>query len=384
MNNSLPTARRGRALLPAVAAIAASLALAAPAVASDGQSASTLRDASTTNAQSLAQAIAGDATVSNAKVTGVDVQVGRVTGLPSKYFSQDSVALSTGSLIAADPQADSDTDFEYSSVLGPNQALDTTGDLGGDGDAALSTLVGDDTYDATTLEFDVVPTGKVLNLAYQFGSEEYAGDGGSAAGNPNNGAWESQGYGDVLSITVDGTECALVPGTKDLVSAATVNATTNAQYYTANVSGHDLGDIDTEMNGFTSRLECSQPVTVGKTAHVRIALADVLDGQLDSTVLLPAGGLTFSDEATASETAVPGDTSTADATAASAGSAEGTSSGSGRAGSATSTEKGKAAASSSTGRGSGPLAHTGTAALAILGAAIVLVGAGVLTRRRAH
>ena len=149
MNNSLPTARRGRALLPAVAAIAASLALAAPAVASDGQSASTLRDASTTNAQSLAQAIAGDATVSNAKVTGVDVQVGRVTGLPSKYFSQDSVALSTGSLIAADPQADSDTDFEYSSVLGPNQALDTTGDLGGDGDAALSTLVGDDTYDAS-------------------------------------------------------------------------------------------------------------------------------------------------------------------------------------------------------------------------------------------
>ena len=227
---------------------------------------------------------------------------------------------------------------------------------------------------------------KVMGLLASriFGSEEYAGDGGSAAGNPNNGAWESQGYGDVLSITVDGTECALVPGTKDLVSAATVNATTNAQYYTANVSGHDLGDIDTEMNGFTSRLECSQPVTVGKTAHVRIALADVLDGQLDSTVLLPAGGLTFSDEATASETAVPGDTSTADATAASAGSAEGTSSGAGRAGSATSTEKGKAAASSSTGRGSGPLAHTGTAALAILGAAVVLVGAGVLTRRRAH
>lgn len=383
MNNSLPTARRGRALLPAVAAIAASLALAAPAVASDGQSASTLRDTSTTNAQSLAQAIAGDADVSNAKVTGVDVQAGRVTGLPAEYFSQDSVALSTGSLIAADPQADSDTDFEYSSVLGPNQALDATGDLGGDGDDALTELAGDDTYDAATLEFDVVPTGKVLNLAYQFGSEEYAGEGGSAVGNPNHGSWESQGYTDVLSITVDGTECALVPGTKDLVSAATVNEKTNATYYTANVSGHDLGDIDTEMNGFTSTLECSQPVTVGKAVHVRIALADVVDGQLDSSVLLPAGGLTFSDEASASETAAGATTTSSAATTATTGS----SSGSGEAASSTGSATGKAAAagtSNTSGRGSGPLAHTGTAAVAILGAAVVLVGAGVLARRRAH
>lgn len=383
MNNSLPTARRGRVLLPAVAAVAASLALAAPAVASDGQSASTLRDTSTTNAQSLAQAIAGDADVSNAKVTGVDVQAGRVTGLPAEYFSQDSVALSTGSLIAADPQADSDTDFEYSSVLGPNQALDATGDLGGDGDDALTELAGDDTYDAATLEFDVVPTGKVLNLAYQFGSEEYAGEGGSAVGNPNHGSWESQGYTDVLSITVDGTECALVPGTKDLVSAATVNEKTNATYYTANVSGHDLGDIDTEMNGFTSTLECSQPVTVGKAVHVRIALADVVDGQLDSSVLLPAGGLTFSDEASASETAAGAITTSSAATTATTGS----SSGSGEAASSTGSATGKAAAagtSNTSGRGSGPLAHTGTAAVAILGAAVVLVGAGVLARRRAH
>lgn len=384
MNNSLPTARRGRVLLPAVAAIAASLALAAPAVASDGQSASTLRDTSTTNAQSLAQAIAADADVSNAKVTGVDVQAGRVTRLPAGYFSQDSVALSTGSLIAAAPQADSDTDFEYSSVLGPNQALGATSDLGGDGDDALTKLAGDDTYDATTLEFDVVPTGKVLNLAYQFGSEEYAGDGGSAVGNPNHGSWESQGYTDVLSITVDGTECALVPGTKDLVSAATVNEKTNATYYTANVSGHDLGDIDTEMNGFTSKLECSQPVTVGKAVHVRIALADVVDGQLDSSVLLPAGGLTSSDEVSASETAAAGATPTSSAATTAT---TGSSSGSGEAASSTGSATGKAAAagtSSTSGRGSGPLAHTGTAAVAILGAAVVLVGAGVLARRRAH
>lgn len=109
----------------------------------------------------------------------------------------------------------------------------------------------------------------------------------------------------------------------------------------------------------------------------------VVDGQLDSSVLLPAGGLTFSDEASASETAAGATTTSSAATTATTGS----SSGSGEAASSTGSATGEAAAagtSNTSGRGSGPLAHTGTAAVAILGAAVVLVGAGVLARRSAH
>lgn len=360
MNHSSLRSRRGRLLLPAVAAVTASLALSMPASASDGQSTTTLRDKSSVSAKSLASTVAGSkAKISKAKVSGVDVQVGAAYGLPSDYFAQKNVALTTGSLIASDPQADSDVDFEYSSVLGPNQKLTTTGDLGGDGDDALTELAGADTYDAATLSFDVKATGSTLNLVYQFGSEEYAGEGGSGKGNPNHGSWESQGYGDVLSITVNGKECAYVPGTTDPVNASTINETTNSKYYTANISGHELGDIDTEMNGFTSKLTCSVPVTSGKKAHVRIAIADVDDGQLDSTVLLPAGGLTFSGKgasatptasieptSSASESTAPKPTTSATAAASSTSAAEPTTAASA---SATSTPKSDDSGSSDSG-----------------------------------
>jgi len=233
------------------------------------------------------------ATVSNASVSGKDVQIGTVKGLPGDGNAiTEGVALSTGSLIDPDPTADSDTDITRSAVLGPNDALDTTGDFGVVEDpAGLAKVAGTDVYDEAVLEFDVTATSSNIVLYYSLGSEEYAG---ATEGTPA--SWQSRGYKDPLSIQVNGTECAHVPGTQTAVSAATINESSNAGYYTANVSGHTPGQIPVEFNGYTSALPCQAAVTQGKTVHVRVAIADAQDGQLDSTVLLRTQGLGFTDK----------------------------------------------------------------------------------------
>ena len=236
-------------------------AVAAPAPNTAGQSTTSLRNTSTVSAQSLAQMVAGPkATVTNATVSGKDVQIGTVKGLPGDGNAiTEGVALSTGSLIDPDPTADSDTDITRSAVLGPNDALDTTGDFGTVEDpAGLGKVAGTDVYDEAVLEFDVTATSSNIVLYYSLGSEEYAG---ATEGTPA--SWQSRGYKDPLSIQVNGTECAHVPGTQTAVSAATINESSNAGYYTANVSGHTPGQIPVEFNGYTSALPCQAAVTQG-------------------------------------------------------------------------------------------------------------------------
>ena len=282
------------AFLAVLALSATGSAVAAPAPNTAGQSTTSLRNTSTVSAQSLAQMVAGPkATVTNATVSGKDVQIGTVKGLPGDGNAiTEGVALSTGSLVDPDPTADSDTDITRSAVLGPNDALDTTGDFGTVEDpAGLGKVAGTDVYDEAVLEFDVTATSSNIVLYYSLGSEEYAG---ATEGTPA--SWQSRGYKDPLSIQVNGTECAHVPGTQTAVSAATINESSNAGYYTANVSGHTPGQIPVEFNGYTSALPCQAAVTQGKTVHVRVAIADAQDGQLDSTVLLRTQGLGFTDK----------------------------------------------------------------------------------------
>ena len=282
------------AFLAVLALSATGSAVAAPAPSTAGQSTTSLRNTSTVSAQSLAQMVAGPkATVTNATVSGKDVQIGAVKGLPGDGNAiTEGVALSTGSLIDPDPTADSDTDITRSAVLGPNDALDTTGDFGTVEDpAGLGKVAGTDVYDEAVLEFDVTATSSNIVLYYSLGSEEYAG---ATEGTPA--SWQSRGYKDPLSIQVNGTECAHVPGTQTAVSAASINESSNAAYYTANVSGHTPGQIPVEFNGYTSALPCQASVTPGQKVHVRVAIADSQDGQLDSTVLLRTQGLGFTDK----------------------------------------------------------------------------------------
>lgn len=246
------------------------------AQASPGQSTNTLRN---TTAEALTAQITGNGvTVTDAKATGKDVQAGSYSGLQLGLPGFESgVALSTGSLIDADPDADSDTDFTVSSLLGPNRTLTGTGDFGTDGNKELEKgNGGKTTYDAASLSFIVTPDSDSIELSYVLGSEEF-------------GKWESKGYTDSLGILVNGSNCALVPSPAGpvQVSALTVNASTNPELYNSNAKNAEGNfPFETNFNGFTKTLKCAAKVMPNAANTVSISIADTLDGQLDSTVLL--------------------------------------------------------------------------------------------------
>jgi hypothetical protein len=148
--------------------------------------------------------------------------------------------------------------------------------LGGAGDAELSTLSGFTTTDTAAFSVTVVPNGQTLNVRYVFASEEYPEYVGSS-------------YNDVMAVFVDGRNCALVPGTQSPVSVNTVNAGSNAQYHVDNQLG--APGYGTTMDGLTTPLTCSVPVTPGEPVTIRIAVADASDEIYDSAVALLDGGI---------------------------------------------------------------------------------------------
>jgi hypothetical protein len=109
-----------------------------------------------------------------------------------------------------------------------------------------------------------------------FASEEYPEFVGSA-------------FNDVMAVSVNGVNCATVPGTGEPVAINTINAGHNAQYYVDNTTG--AAGYGTTMDGLTVPLTCTVPVTIGKPVTVRIAVADASDAIYDSAVALLDQGI---------------------------------------------------------------------------------------------
>lgn len=149
-------------------------------------------------------------------------------------------------------------------------------DLGEPGDDDLSALAGHPTFDAASYQTTLVPTGSTLHVKYVFASEEYPEYVGSA-------------FNDVMAVYVNGKNCAFVPGTTTPVAINTVNDHTNSAYYVDNATG--AAGYGTTMDGLTTPLTCSVPVTPGQPVTVRIAVADTSDHVYDSAVALVDGGI---------------------------------------------------------------------------------------------
>lgn len=149
-------------------------------------------------------------------------------------------------------------------------------DLGRVGDPALTALSGFPTYDAASYTITVVPSGTTLKVRYVFASEEYPEYVGSA-------------YNDAMAVFVNGTNCAVVPGTNTPVSINTINDHTNSQFYVDNQTG--AAGYSTSFDGLTKPLTCSVPVTPGVPVKVRIAIADASDHIYDSAIALLDKGI---------------------------------------------------------------------------------------------
>lgn len=167
---------------------------------------------------------------------------------------------------------------------GPNNATGLANDTeyGGPGDTDLDNIVSpDNTNDAAVIEFDFIPTGDSIKFRYIFASEEYPEYVNS--------------INDVFAFLLSGPNplggnyinknIALIPGTNSAVSINNVNATVNSTYYRNNASG----TINVEFDGLTTILTALEKVVCGQTYHIKIALADVSDDQVDSGVFLEAG-----------------------------------------------------------------------------------------------
>ncbi|MBP8250882.1 MAG: choice-of-anchor L domain-containing protein [Herpetosiphon sp.] len=231
-----------------------------------------LTDSSLT-ADQLAQALVGSGgqvTISNVQYTGDKGSAGTFSGGNGIIGFDSGIILSTGNVAG---------------VKGPNGIEENNTGQTGTGDTDLTTLAGQNTFDAAILSFDFVPDGDNVFFNFVFASEEYT-------------KYVNEGYNDVFAFYVNGTNCALVGGKP--VSINTINKgrsgvsgdtdASNPDFYINNPVNSNT--LNTQMNGLTRVLNCGAAVNKGQQNTMKLAIADAGDSRLDSNVFIEAGSLT--------------------------------------------------------------------------------------------
>jgi len=220
-------------------------------------------------AQQLAEFLAGpNITVTNAVITGSSNATGVFSGSNSVVGFDDGVILSTGNATSA---------------AGPNTTTSEGHDLSTAGTVEMTTLIGAQSYDAITLEFDFEVQSSTIQFNYVFASEEY----------PEFAPPFGSGFNDAFAFYISGTgivgqeNIALVPNTSTIVSSNTINPQFNSQYFIGNPGGQDI-----EFDGFTTVLTASiDSLTPCTVYHLEIVIADGQDADYNSAVFLKENSL---------------------------------------------------------------------------------------------
>jgi gliding motility-associated-like protein len=234
-----------------------------------------------------------DVTFNGNSASAMNPQMGTFyNGLQAIGIS-DGVILSTGNAEIAEGPNDLPTAF---SSIDENE-LTVEPDL--------SILMGQsvDLNDVAVLEFDFVASGDTLKFSYVFASEEY----NEHTCSPYNDAFgffiSGPGVSGDGTFTNNAINVARIPGTNLPVAINTVNNGTageygsnaicnsadpnwqsNSQYFVDNESNTDLNT--TQFDGFTKVMRVEVPVVCGGTYHIKMAIADAVDGKNDSAVFL--------------------------------------------------------------------------------------------------
>ena len=167
-------------------------------------------------------------------------------------------------------------------IIGPNSAGDTSNNNGAGGNATLTSIAGNDTFNASILEFSFIPTSNTISFQFVFGSEEY------------NEFVDSQ-FNDVFAFFLNGVNIALIPGTTTPITINTVNNNLNSQFYTDNdVQGETppAVPLNTQLDGLVGvkmALFAVGTVNPGVVNTIRLAIADTSDEDYDSAVMIRGG-----------------------------------------------------------------------------------------------
>ena len=213
----------------------------------------------------LVQMLIGNNTpFSNATYTGAPIASGSFAGGTGIIGFEGGVLLTSGSV---------------QNVVGPNTADGKTQSNGVAGDANLDAIT-PGTRDASVLEFDFVPSENTVTFQYVFASEEYN-------------EYANSQYNDVFAFFLNGSNVALIPSTTTPVSINNVNGgkpygtnAQNPQFYRNNDISDGGGSINTEMDGLTTVFGVTGTVIPNQTNHIKLAIADVSDQNLDSAVFI--------------------------------------------------------------------------------------------------
>ncbi len=227
--------------------------------------------------------VGGGVTVSTVTYTGEPTAIGAFSnGNTTNLGLSSGIFLCTG-----DP-----TQIPQSGAMGMSADLTMAGDA--DLEAISTTIGSAGTFDAAVLEFDFIPVNDTLRFRYVFGSEEYP-------------EYVCSNFNDVFAFFVTGPNpsggnytnqnVALIPSTTMAVAINSVNGgsvgasgtaggCTSLAYsslYVDNQSGATI-----VFDGFTAVLTAQFRVTPCVNYHIKVAIADVGDGILDSGVFLEA------------------------------------------------------------------------------------------------
>jgi hypothetical protein len=211
-------------------------------------------------ANQLATSLVGPGvTVNSAAFTGDSTAAGLFNDPAASVGLASGIVLSSG---------------DVHDVVGPNTSPSSGKDLGELGDADLTTLSGQPTFDAASLTVNFTPTNPQMAINYVFSSEEYL-------------EWVNSEFNDVFAFFVNGKNCAVTPGSNNPITVNTINTGTNSLFYVPN----EPATYDTQFDGFTVVLTCRAAVNPGVPNVLRLAIADAGDGILDSGVFLQANGV---------------------------------------------------------------------------------------------
>jgi gliding motility-associated-like protein len=206
------------------------------------------------------------------------------------YFSGSSnIGLPSGLLL---------TCGDIINAPGPNNSTGASVSNNLPGDPDLDAIMSPtQSFDASILEFDFIPTGDTVKFKYVFASEEYTEFVSTFPGGIND------GFGFFLTgITTafPTTNLAVIPNTTTPITMFNVNCLNSSPYYICNDPQNTqcaasyncpTSQVGTtvQYDGFTVVLTAVAAVVCGETYHIKIAIGDGGDHVLDSGVFLEAG-----------------------------------------------------------------------------------------------
>ncbi|HRW21913.1 MAG TPA: choice-of-anchor L domain-containing protein, partial [Bacteroidales bacterium] len=173
--------------------------------------------------QSVTEFILSGVEATNVVFTGAETALGTFSnGSTTNLDIDNGIVLTTGTLSS-----------DYTPAIGSPVGGFSSYSNNTDGDEMLNTLVSVSTFDASVLEFDLIPNGNVLEFQYVFASEEYP-------------EFVNSSFNDVFAFFIDGenpnggtyeeTNIALIPDSNLPVCIDNVNSDLNSEYFIDNQS----------------------------------------------------------------------------------------------------------------------------------------------------